>query len=78
MKAEIRKKEKSDTGHRFPVLMKSKQSGLVILFTSERVGFVIVTPSDLIRVGTSSGLWISCYDSDSWEKFNGEIVLSND
>lgn len=59
----------------FPCLMRSKTSGLVVLFTAEKSGTALTTSAGW-TVGDSFGDFISCADSEQWEP-SPPIMLSN-
>lgn len=40
----------------YPCLMRSRKSGVIVLFTRERVG-VVVVPSQRYEVGHACGVW---------------------
>ena len=60
----------------FPILMKSTDSSLVLMFTEEGKGFV-VSPDDKYGVGHYEDKWLSCYNTAVWEKLEGKITLEN-
>ena len=69
VKEDVKTVEKID----FPVLMKGKEFGTVVLFTDENSGVCL-------EKGTSNnwvGLWVSCFDTEFWEKYEGTITLKN-
>ena len=50
----------------YPVARKSLHSGLVVLFTSEQRGLVLVGNSDY-DVGNWATGWAYAYDTEAWE-----------
>lgn len=61
----------------YPALKRSKQTGMVVLFTSWGCGTVVHTGrSKEYALGYYSDKWIPTY-TDNWEDFTGEIVLKN-
>ena len=60
----------------FPVLMRSNLSQIV-LFTSKYEGTCLDSGSSDVEIGWSCNRWVSCYDSNTWEKYEGKITLKN-
>ena len=65
-------KECKKVGTKFPKLMKSNDSSLIVLFESKNSGTVIVEGSTW-KVGQSSRDWYA----NGFEDFTGEITLKN-
>lgn len=59
----------------FPKLMKSKDSGVVVLFTSEKSGMVVYNEES--SVVDKEGDFINDWLPECFEDFTGEITLSN-
>lgn len=70
MKVEVKEQEKKNE---FPSLMKSKNSELIVLFSSEDIGIVLKKDTHNSRFDYR-GDWII----DTFEDFKGIITLSND
>ena len=64
----------------FPVLMKSKKHGTVVLFSDTTVGTCLTNPGALsdAEVGRCDTDWKSCFNTNHWTPFTGTITLSND
>jgi len=67
------KDEKDRKGKFFPRLMKSIDSGNVVLFTNINVGFCVCS-KNLGLVGLPNQTW----DMTRFEEFTGVVELSND
>ena len=65
-------KECKKVGTKFPKLMKSNDSSLIVLFESKNSGTVIVE-GDTWKVGESTAHW----DDNGFEDFTGELILKN-
>lgn len=59
----------------FPCLMRSTDSGLIVLFYSENSGTVIIGGSNWV-VGEFSNQWITPYSSQHWE-LSPPVTISN-
>ena len=57
---------KISVGVTYPVARKSLHSGLVVLFTSEQRGVVIVGDC-IYDVGELGTAWVYAYDTEAWE-----------
>lgn len=77
IKTEIHGK-KSDWELTYPILMRSKLNGAVVLFTSVRTGTVLASGVSLDKVGEYSETWISANDTMNWEPLDFKITLSNE
>ena len=73
----IVKEEKTVEKIDFPVLMKGKEFGTVVLFTDENSGVCLEKGTSNNWVGLNIGGWLSCFDTEFWEKYEGEITLKN-
>lgn len=71
--AKIEKETKKEIS--FPCLMRSKTSGLVVLFSNEKSGTALTTSAGW-SIGDFFGDFISCTDSENWEP-SPPITLSN-
>ena len=60
----------------FPVLMRSNLSQIV-LFISEYEGTCLDNGNSDIEIGCIHDGWVSCYDSNTWGKYEGGITLKN-
>ena len=67
--------EEKDKGIEFPCLMEHTDSGIVVLFSTERVGVVVYGGGGIatIPVGRYSGGW----DMDSFKPFKDRVILEN-
>lgn len=72
MKTEI--KENLSVKIKYPCLMKSKNSGAIILFQNNNNGMLVHNTS----VSTEIGSNVSGAENGSFEIFNGVVTLSND
>lgn len=59
----------------FPKLMKLKESGIVVLFTSAKAGMVVYNEES--SVIDKEGDFRNDWDPEYFEDFTGEIHLSN-
>lgn len=73
----VKEKEKTVEKIEFPVLMRSKNLSQIVLFTSKYEGTCLDCGNSYVEIGWSCDRWVSCYDSNSWEKYEGEITLKN-
>jgi len=55
----------------FPILRKSTESDLIVLFVNELEGFVI--ESTEYKVGSFQSGWVEPSDTQWWEDYNEEI-----
>ena len=60
----------------FPIIKRSLSSNLIVLFTSETIGFVLQS-NDAYNFGYYSRDWKKSSDNGQWITFNGEITLKN-
>ena len=72
----VKEEEKTVEKIDFPVLMRSNLSQIV-LFTSKYEGTCLDSGSSDVEIGWSCNRWVSCYDSNTWEKYEGAITLKN-
>lgn len=56
---------KQDRAFDFPIVAKSRNSNLVVLFSSEKEGTVLISSQEY-RVGRFSNSWTNCFDPN-WE-----------
>ena len=73
----VKEKEKTVEKIEFPVLMKSLNSGIIVLFTSETIGVCVDKGYSTRHTGLYSDSWIECTSQKNWEKYEGEITLKN-
>ena len=73
----VKENEKTVEKIDFPVLMKSINSGQIVLFTSKHCGCRLHGGDENMDIGWSCDRWESCYDSNTWEKYEGAITLKN-
>ena len=74
MKIEVKENQQKCEGLKFPVLMKSKFDGSIVLFISLHAG-VLVQGED---VGDYSAFWVDATNTNAWEKLNGSVTLTNE
>ncbi len=74
---EVTEKEKTIEKMEFPVLMRSRNSNQIVLFTGEHEGTCLKIGESPLKIGEHSIHWFSCYDNSIWEKYEGEITLKN-
>ncbi len=61
-----------------PVLMKQKNSSLIVFFTKETSGVVVHSDdTNRVQAGYEGNQWPSCYYNSKWELFEGEVVIKN-
>ena len=82
MKSVIKEaKDVAPTEPEFPCLYKALHGGkgsYVVMFTEENIGYVVFTEINSVRVFNEfKDDWRSCTDAAYWQKFTGEIILSN-
>lgn len=77
MKVEVIEREEKKEVMTFPVLMKRKDSSLVVLFKENGGGTVMVATS-VYPTGWYSEDWVSCLNDSIWQKFTGKITLENE
>ena len=75
MKVEVKDKVSAIA---YPCLMKSKNNGQVVLFTSIESGIVIQKNNSCNKEFEYIDVFKDLHDSDVWVKFDGEITLKND
>ena len=56
-----------ETNPRFPLLARLKATETIVLFKSEREGFVWGEASKGRRLGAFSETWTPCHDTDTWQ-----------
>ncbi len=61
----------------FPMLMRSKTEGYVVLFVNAHAGMRVTDHDNRPATFHIESDWISAYDSDCWEIYQGSITLSN-
>ena len=76
---EVNLKEEEKTVEKidFPVLMKSLNNGIIVLFTSETKGVCIDKGNSNNYIGLYADSWRECTSKKNWEKYEGEITLKN-
>ena len=78
MKIEVTKKAEENEVLKFPLLMQSKNSDMIIIMTNRfddvSGGGVVISDGISWKVGMSSDTWII----DAFKPFTGQITLSND
>ena len=75
MKSTLNESEKPEAKPEFPKMYKRTETTLVVMFVSERRGFV-VHEDEIYRVGNDSNNWIPC-NTGHWEEYNGTVTLEN-
>ena len=73
----VKEEEKTVEKIKFPVLMRSINLNLIVLFTKDREGTCLKIGSSTLDIGQHSCDWASCYNNSIWEKYEGEITLKN-
>ena len=73
----LKEEEKTVEKIKFPVLMRSCQRKQIVLFTSEHSGTCLEGGSENLSIGCHADRWVSCFDLNYWEKYEGEITLKN-
>ena len=73
----VKEEEKTVEKIDFPVLMKSINSGQIVLFTSKHRGCRLHGGDENMDIGWYAERWESCYDNSIWQKYEGEITLKN-
>ena len=64
---------------KFPLVMQSKASKTVVLFTNPTTGTVLYLETSSTRaLGEVSSTWTDCRDTDVWKSFEGTIHFSNE
>jgi len=58
----------------FPKLMKSKETGIVVLFEKEKVGIIVGNPIGSNAMGYVSTAW----SMEKFIDFDGDVLLRND
>ena len=71
MKVIVEEKERG--GIKFPCLMKSKVSGIIVLFSGDQEGVVLYVDSVRYPIGHHAYDW----DMDSFEPFRDRLILEN-
>lgn len=62
----------------YPILMETKTSGIVVLFTDKTTGTVVsIEHKSPYKLGEHVINFIEATDSITWEVFKGTITLSN-
>lgn len=78
MKMIIKDKKDASGNVVYPVLMKSKDDEMVVLFTGFETGIKMVTSYGVPETDfESEENWIDANDGTYWELFTGTIELSN-
>ena len=62
---------------KLPILMQSVNSGIVVLFTDNCSGVVVLGNEDF-KTGRYSEEWKSWKNNDNWRIFKGDIIISNE
>lgn len=74
----VKEEEKTVEKIDFPVLMKAIDTAQIVLFTAEFYGVLLHKNTNTsINVGDFIDRWISCFDLNHWQKYEGEITLKN-
>jgi hypothetical protein len=78
MKSELINYKKGKTEIKFPVLAKSTDSDLVVLFTGQSTGIVVFSDR-VYDIGAEDSDWIYVSDSSAWEILppGAKVVLEN-
>ena len=74
MKIEVKENEQKCEVLGFPVLMKSKADGSIVLFISLNAGIKLQGGF----VGEYSDIWANASNTHFWEKLNGSVTLTNE
>jgi hypothetical protein len=77
MKIEIVKKEESKKAIEFPIVMESKETGNIVLFTKKYEGIILKlghNPHKSHYEGLYSN-WTPCDESGIWKPFKGKIII---
>lgn len=77
MKIEVKEKSKETKPLKFPVLMKSKHTGEIVLFVSKHEGIALIDEYSKSECYYSE-LWDFADNDSDWEKLEGSVILSND
>ncbi len=74
----VKEEEKTVEKIEFPVLMKATETEQIVLFTSEFYGVLLYKNTlTSINVGDYVERWVSCFNKNHWQKYEGEITLKN-
>ena len=73
IKVEAKEALKND---KFPLLMISRESGNVVLFTKNGYGTILMATTK--EKEHQLGYFSNCWNMDYFRPFNGEITLTND
>jgi hypothetical protein len=65
--------ELDEPEEQYPILKKSKSTGIVVLFKSKRIGTVVYSVDASYTIGTYEEHW----SEDGFVKHNGSITLEN-
>ena len=77
IEANLKEEEKTVEKIDFPVLMISCKRKQIVLFTSEHSGTCLKGGSEDLSIGWHADRWVSCFDLNYWEKYEGKITLKN-
>ena len=68
---------KFDSEIKYPILMKSNFTELVVLFTDICSGMVMIDASRSYKFGYTYTEWTPATDAEVWHPYKGVITLSN-
>jgi hypothetical protein len=78
MKVTVINKESEPDSIVFPVIMRYKgDGGAIVLFISETTGIRLSAELHLPLSFKPTDGWISAFSRNHWEKFEGDILISN-
>ena len=78
MKSSI--KENPNKSLEFPVLMRHRLEGYIVMFTALTEGTIVANPTvrnESYSLGAFTPDWVTATNTGIWEYFEGEITLSN-
>lgn len=68
-------KQREEVKIECPRLVQYMPTGLIILETKHKTGFVVHHGSDCYTIGHYRNDW--CTETNSWQPYNGSVVLEN-
>lgn len=78
MKSQTKEKSVPKKEITFPVLLREKKCGLVVLFENRYIGTVVNLGETAVHfIGQMRRDFTFCNSPSDWEEFTGEIILSN-
>ncbi len=78
MKSIVKESPKAAKEMQFPVLLREKVCKVIVLFKDNTTGVVIDVGNSAHSLGDVASNWTFKSCPKEWEKFNGEITLSNE